>query len=320
MNNMDLEATEDWAVMEAFYATPQDVKKEETVPQHNDCCLECNSTMYANKEGMGCPDCGFFINSIISDKPEWRGGPGNDGEAPKQMSRVGAPSTGFLFSNQLGTRITEKYPGFRTRLGKLQLRSINSKDRCLFHAYKHFNKANYIHGVPLVIVDRAKFIYKGISEKILTRGDKRKGVMGNCLLQSFQENNVPRTTKEVATMFGIEVKDITRMRNIFFENVGEIIKTAKAEDLSTRVILGFNFDLKLRMKVLKRTGKHLEIVKKSKRLSGKTPSGIMAATIWSVLNPIGVPLNEEDVAKACGVSTPTMVKLFHLIEDLFGKQ
>ena len=308
---------DDWACMEAHFQMPQ----AEKVQQNVELCINCdNERMTISKEGYVCETCGYMEMGRISEEAEWRNGPSTDGSAPKQSSRCGAPVTNQLFSNQLGTMVKDKYPGFRSRLSKLHLRSINSKDRCLFHAYKHFQKANLEHGVPSTIVDRAKFIYKGISEKTLTRGDKRKGIMGNCLLQAFQENGVPRTTKEIAGMFEIEVKDITRMRNTFFEYAGEIIKTAKAEDLMTRVILGFNFDLKLRVKALKYAGRHLDIVKKSKRLSGKTPSGIMAAALWSVMKKLNVPLSEEDVAKASGVSTPTMVKLYHLVEDLFQKQ
>jgi transcription initiation factor TFIIIB Brf1 subunit/transcription initiation factor TFIIB len=314
------DAMNDWAVMEAHFSTPQVTKNTISDAEDQGLCIECNKSMFTCREGMVCTSCGYSETNIVSENAEWTSGPSLNGEKTKNASRVGAPGNSDLFSNQLGTIIKDKYPGYRSKLSKRNLRNINSKDRCLFHAYKHFDKAQYVHRLPSTIVDRAKYIYKGISEKTLTRGDKRKGIMGNCLLQSLQENKVPRTTREVASMFDIEVKDITRMRNTFFEHAGEIIKTAKAEDMSSGVILGFNFDLKLRMKVLKRTGKHLEIVKKSKRLSGKTPSGIMAATIWTVLKPLDVDLSEEDVAKSCGVSTPTMVKLFHLIQDLFEKQ
>ena len=305
-----------WAIMNAHF-NPASVQKTEKKLQNPDQCEICDGNFVTSKEGLVCEGCGHCIMNVISEQPEWRNGPSTDGSAPKQSSRCGAPVTNQLFSNQLGTMVKDKYPGFRSRLSKLHLRSINSKDRCLFHAYKHFNRAQQEFGVPSAIVDRAKYIYKQISEKILTRGDKRKGIMGNCLLRALEENNVPRTTKEIAKMFKIEVKDITRMRNTFYENAGEIIKTAKAEDLTTRVILSFNFELKLRMKVLRKVGRNLEIVKKSKRLSGKTPSGIMAAVLWSVIKPLNIDLIEEDVAKASGVSTPTMVKLFHLIEDLF---
>ena len=304
---------DEWAVMEQHFCPP----KQPEPPRDLTKCMDCKIELTLDKEGYICSQCGYATVGMISTAAEWRSGPSTDGSAPKQASRCGAPGSNGLYSDQLGTLIRGKYPGFRTKLGKLHLRSINSKDRCLFHAYKHFEAAQREHGVPSSIVNRAKIIYKGISEKTLTRGDKRKGLMGNCLLQSFTENNVPRTTKEVAAMFKIDVKDITRMRNVFFEFAGEIVKTATSEDLMSRTILGFNFDLKLRMKALKYAGRHLDIVKKSKRLSGKTPSGIMAAVLWSVMKKLEVPLCEEDVARASGVSTPTMVKLFHLIQDLF---
>ena len=270
---IEQDAIDDWAVMENHYSEPQVTNTTISIKNNNELCMECNERMFLNREGMVCTSCGFAQTNVISEDAEWRSGPSMNGEKTKQTSRVGAPNSNGLFSNQLGTIIKDKYPGYRSRLSKRNLRNINSKDRCLFHAYKHFNQAQYVHRLPSSIVDRAKYIYKGISEKTLTRGDKRKGIMGNCILQSLQENNVPRTTKEVASMFDIDVKDITRMRNTFFEYAGEIIKTAKAEDMASGVILGFNFDLKLRMKVLRRTGNHLEIVKKSKRLSGENTVG-----------------------------------------------
>ena len=313
----ELTATQEWDILFDHFIPP--TEDSHPLPP-SDACEFCNIEFSVQKEGMVCTSCGLIKVNHLSDAPEWRGGPSEDGSKPKQSSRCGAPQNSVLFSNQLGTMIKDKYPGFRSRLSKLQLRTINPKDRCLFHAYKHFSPATLQYGVPSLIVDRAKFIYKGISENKLTRGHKRKGIMGNCLLHALQENNVPRTTKEVAMMFGIEVRDITRMRNTFYEVAGEIIQTAKPDDLMSRVIMGFDFELRLRIKVLKRAGKHLEIVKKSKRLSGKTPAGIMAAVLWSVIKPLNLPLCEEAVAKASNVSKPTMVKLYHAIENLFVKQ
>ena len=310
-------ATQEWDILFNHFTPPTKDPQPLVSPIS---CEFCNIELILQKEGMVCSTCGYMKINHLSDAPEWRGGPSEDGSKPKQSSRCGAPQNSVLFSNQLGTMIKDKYPGFRSRLSKLQLRTINPKDRCLFHAYKHFTPANLQYGVPSTIVNRAKFIYKGISENKLTRGDKRKGIMGNCLLHALQENKVPRTTKEVAVMFGIEVRDITRMRTTFYDIAGEIIKTAKPDDLMSRVIMSFEFDLRLRIKIIKRAGKHLEIVKKSKRLSGKTPSGIMAAVLWSVIKPLNLPLCEEAVAKASNVSKPTMVKLYHAIEDLFEKQ
>ena len=317
----ELTATQEWDTL--FDHFLPSTKEDPTLlpPPPADVCDFCNIKLNTTKEGLLCSTCGLIKINHLSDAPEWRGGPSEDGSKPKQSSRCGAPQNSQLFSNQLGTMIRDKYPGFRSRLSKLQLRMINPKDRCLFHAYKHFTPAHLQYGVPSSIVDRAKFIYKGISEHKLTRGDKRKGIMGNCLLHALQENNVPRTTKEVATMFGIDVRDITRMRNTFYEVAGEIIQTAKPDDLMTRVILSFNFELRLRIKVLRRAGKHLEIVKKSKRLSGKDASRDYGRrTCGRSLNRLNLPLCEEAVAKASNVSKPTMVKLYHAIEDLFEKQ
>ena len=310
-------ATQEWDILFNHFTPP--IKDPQPLVSPTNCEF-CNIELSLQKDGMVCSTCGYMKINNLNEAPEWRGGPSEDGSKPKQSSRCGAPQNSVLFSNQLGTMIKDKYPGFRSRLSKLQLRTINPKDRCLFHAYKHFTPANLQYGVPSTIVNRAKFIYKGISENKLTRGDKRKGIMGNCLLHALQENKVPRTTKEVAVMFGIDVRDITRMRTTFYDIAGEIIKTAKPDDLMSRVIMSFEFELRLRIKIIKRAGKHLEIVKKSKRLSGKTPSGIMAAVLWSVIKPLDLPLCEEAVAKASNVSKPTMVKLYHAIEDLFVKQ
>ena len=124
------DATDDWAVF-AMPSVPQECKKRTTMMEHfglkipnqpppaierkdTNACIECNEQMVICREGLTCVNCGWTETNLISEQAEWTSGPSSNGEAPKQSSRVGAPSNNNgLFSNQLGTMVKSKYPGYR---------------------------------------------------------------------------------------------------------------------------------------------------------------------------------------------------------------
>ena len=305
---------EQFQMMENHFNPPE--LKKTVVPITHDnpyICEFCNVQRYSNREGLSCPDCGHTTTNILSSAAEWRSGPSQNGEAVKMSSRVGAPHND-LYNNQMCTLMKQK-GRFPSKLQRMNMRGLNSKDRCLFHAYKRFNDAQFKYQLGVTYINRAKLMYKEISEKILTRGDKRKGIMANCLLQSLKEHGILRTTSDIAEMFEIKVKDVTRTRKMFIDNVGKIIQTARPEDLMNKYITRLQLELKMKIKIIRRVNKNLEIVQKSKRLSGKTPSGIAACVIWASIKKYEIS-SEEQLAAICDVSTPTLVKLYLLIQDL----
>ena len=100
------------------------------------------------------------------------------------------------------------------RMAKINFHmSMNHKDRSLFHAYRDIDEA--CHTLPDSVLKDAKMMYRKFNDGKLT--------VVRCVLESKQTvfythvrlAQHPRTTKEIADMFGIQSKDVSRTTQIF---------------------------------------------------------------------------------------------------------
>jgi transcription initiation factor TFIIB len=76
----------------------------------------------------------------------------------------------------------------------------------------------------------------------LTRGAVRLGIKANCVLYACRLAQNPRTTKEIADMFGIQSKDVSRTTQIFKDNIMGITEknyVTKGFDVMQRLLNSF---------------------------------------------------------------------------------
>jgi len=278
----------------------------------------CGGTRALNDDGlMTCASCGRTDESFISDEPEWRGGPGDDGAA--DPSRVGAPTdlTHFSESWNTGTIIHVKRSQSYAlkRMARINFHmSMNHKDRSLFHSYAEMDRIGRdVLGLPASVMSSAKTKYKQFSESVLTRGAVRTGVKANCIFQACKEAGISRTTQEIAAAFEIPVRDLARTTETFLEqNPDTKVVVTTAADIIPRF---FN-EVKgvpeaergrTRMKLIARC-KELE---DHPGLQGRTPKAIAATVMFMMLKPWNV--TKADLARTCEVSVPTITKLEAII-------
>lgn len=163
-----------------------------------------------------CKYCFRAERRYIDRRIEWR----NFDSETSDRARVGS-SENFLFplrQQSGGTTITKKnsesqqmycarrYQSWKTfsygdkRLAKL----FNSLD----HRAREMN-------LPLIVVDRSKVLLKLLSEAPGFRNYNQEGIVAASVFNSFRRENVPRTLKEVSSMFFIsENKLNTGLRKI----------------------------------------------------------------------------------------------------------
>src|SRR6056300_110668 len=232
-----------------------DKKDEIKLVVNNHVCTECDGVKVITPEGFPvCSSCGLVEDRFIDDSPEWTSGVSEDGKV-NDPSRCGNPNSNpELFSQSWGkgtvmaTTSSSKYE--LKRMAKINFHmSMNHKDRSLFHAYKDIDEA--CHTLPESILKDAKMMYKKFNEEKLTRGAVRLGIKANCVLYACRLSKVPRTTKEIAYMFGIQSKDISRTTQIFKENILGATKknyVTKAFDVMQRLLNSFSVTREERLK------------------------------------------------------------------------
>jgi transcription initiation factor TFIIIB Brf1 subunit/transcription initiation factor TFIIB len=281
--------------------------------------LYTNGSRVANEDGLPtCVSCGHSDMAYISDEPEWNGGANDEGADP---SRVGAPVNTTLFSASWGSGTIMSVQSSGTyankRLARINFHtSMNHKDRALHHAYEGLDRVGRIVlGLPDSVMLQAKIMYRKFSESVLTRGAIRNGIKANCIMRACQDAHVARTTHEIAAAFNIPARDISRTADIFRETIPTVeTTTTKSSDLVSRIFSQVTVPDDMRGRIRQRTIRMCEQVECHPSLMGKTPKGVTAAVLYTVLSDYGQ--TKESIAAMCDVSLPTLVKLENIVKKI----
>jgi transcription initiation factor TFIIB len=278
-----------WSEIDALLPPKQDEKLVNT-----NFCRECSGVKVMSPEGLPvCSECGLVDDNFIDDTPEWTSGITDDGNWGK----------GTIISTQGYSSYENK------RMAKINFHmSMNHRDRSLFHAYRDIDEA--CHTLPDCVLKDAKIMYKRFNEEKLTRGAVRLGIKANCVLYACRLAKHPRTTKEIADMFGIQSKDISRTTQMFKDNIlGETKKNyvTKAFDVMQRLLNSFDVTKEERLRCIKLCGQTEDCVD----LMSKTPNSVASAIIYIV---IGHKITKSDMCNRCSVSVPTLNKIENIVK------
>jgi transcription initiation factor TFIIB len=289
-------------------------KETEEKPVNRNFCRECSGVKVISPEGLPtCSECGLVEDNFVDDTAEWTSGVTDDGRV-NDPSRCGNPNANpELFSQNWGkgtiisTQRSSTYEN--KRMAKINFHmSMNHKDRSLFHAYRDIDEA--CHTLPEVVLRDAKMMYRKFNDEKLTRGAVRLGIKANCVLYACRLAQHPRTTKEIADMFGIQSKDISRTTQIFKDTIMGMTEknyVTKAHDVMQRLLNSFDITRDQRL----RCNKMCNATEDCVDLMSKTPNSIASAIIYIVLSPDATKAN---VCEKCSVSVPTLNKIENIIK------
>ena len=289
-------------------------KENEEKPANINVCRECSGIKLFSKEGLPtCSECGLVDSYFIDDTAEWTSGVTDDGKV-NDPSRCGNPNAnpelfsqnwgkGTIISTQRGSTYENK------RMAKINFHmSMNHKDRSLFHAYKDIDEA--CHTLPEVVLKEAKMLYRKFNDEKLTRGAVRLGIKANCVLYACRLAQHPRTTKEIADMFGVQSKDISRTTQMFKDTIMGVTEknyVTKAFDVMQRLLNSFNVNREQRLRCIKLCHLKEDCV----NLMSKTPNSVASAIIYMVLSP---NVTKLEMCDKCSVSVPTLNKIEVIIK------
>lgn len=287
-------------------------------------CVECCGVKVISPEGLPtCSTCGLIEDSYIDQSPEWTSGLAEDGRVSDPSRCIQPNANPDLYSASWGkstvmstsARKVSRYEN--RRLSRINLHmSMNHKDRTLYHAYKEIDEFCGLH-LPENILSDSKRFYKFFTEHKLTRGGVRKGVKANCVLLSCKYHSFPRSAEEIATMFHIDIKDVTRTAQLVRDVLkGGEVKTeattssssaTKPRDVMQRLLNSFNSTKEERYACNKLCGELEDCVE----LMSKTPKSVASTCIYVTLKD---KLTKAQVCEACGLSVPTMNKIEIIIK------
>ena len=293
-------------------------------------CKDCN--IPAITHGLStweCPKCGSIVDELIDTTAEWRMYP--DGGKGDNSVRCSVIVNNLLPQSSKGTIILS---GNNSNYNQRRTQKVHSwsamtyKERCLNNIFQDISLRS-LNGCILGNVTKlAHEYYKTVSELYVARGVMRKGLIAACLFMACKKQGVPRTCQEIAEIFQISDKWVTRGNKKFTElwNLAGKEHISYKDDCQSMDYLA-RFCSKLGEKsgkLLKKAQEVSILCKEHSILNQNTPVSIAAASIYmaTILLDMETDYPRAEIAKIAKTSQVTIGKCYKELqknEKMFDK-
>ncbi len=176
-------------------------------------CPDCATDKWItiDEEEVSCTACGNHLGYLIDNSAEYRWF-GSEDRSP-DPTRVGNPLNPLLPESSLGTRILAR-PGdskVMRRIRQYHLWNIMPyRERTLWTVFEMLQVRASNAGISNAIVEETKQLYAQVSPLCICRGQQKDALLAACLYESLKRHDTPRRPAEIAEIFQIDVKLITR--------------------------------------------------------------------------------------------------------------
>jgi transcription initiation factor TFIIB len=284
-------------------------------------CISCKSDKMVIDDSLGyhiCEDCGV-VNEIHVDKNTIF----NKDIDDKSNSSYGCPTNFFFPKSALGTKI--KCKGYN-RISALQKQGqMPYKEKSLMEElYKIQDKCKQ-YNITQTVIDTAKILYKKVNDSKHTKGNRkgksrimrcinRRSMIAACVFYACKLQNEPRSPKEIADIYSLEIKHVNRGYRKFIDyiNVEELFNQFTSSK-STDFIKRFASKLDMNEQHIKIA---IDISNNINRLdlaSTHEPPSVAAGCLLLVVNIYNLTINKKQISDVFGISDVTISKTYRRI-------
>ena len=278
-------------------------------------CKECSSQNVENINGsLVCSDCGTIFESLLDYNAEWRFY-GSDDSKYSDPTRCGLPTNSLLPQSSIGSTISFKY---NESYDMKKIRNYHSwhampyKERSLHNVFDSIQVRAINSGLPACIIEEAKILYKQIAETKISRGANRKGIIASCIYKACSIQGCPRSTKEIADIFKIDTKNMTKgcknFDTIMNSNKKPCVSVSGSK--SVDFIRRFCSYLNLGNNVYNICLYVCEEAEKNNIVSKCIPPSVASGSIFLVCSLLNINISKKDISQACKISEVTISKCY----------
>jgi transcription initiation factor TFIIB len=292
-------------------------------------CERCESNLAFSDEGfLTCTNskCGIIYKDLVDQSAEWRyyGADDNQNSDP---TRCGMPINPLLEESSYGCKVLCNGPmsyEMRKIRRYTEWMSMPYKEKSRYDEFQIITTMAQNAGIPKMIIDNAIVYHKKISEYELTfRGDNRDGIIAASIYIACRINNYPRTAKEIATIFHLDVTSATQgcknaqtILNVLEKDMDNKDKTSfcktKPEDFIERYCSKLNINSEL-TKLCQFIAIKIE---KKDLMPENTPHSIAAGIIYFIAEICKLNVSKRDVKNISEISEVTINKCFKKLEKM----
>lgn len=216
----------------------------------------------------------------------------------------------------MSTMIVSNRHNFMKRLH--QQMSMDYVERARYHVFEAIAKvAGDIGHLPHNVIEQAKFYYKTLSERKLSRGDVRKGLIACCIFHACKEMNVPRSLKEISAITSVPTSVLNRTNKMFIKLMHDVsgLEATECRHLISRFCNQLQLQKAHENKVVRYALKIDHAIQEMGLLDCKTPSAVSAGIIVYSADILGVELLKCRVSSLVNVSVVTINKITKAISE-----
>jgi transcription initiation factor TFIIB len=290
-------------------------------------CDQCMSSLAFSDEGfLTCTNnkCGIIYKDIIDQGAEWRyyGADDNQGGDP---TRCGMPINPLLKESSYGCKIL---CGGNTSYEMRKIRRYTEwqampyKEKSQYDEFQFISTMAHNAGLSKMIIDDAIRYHKKISEYYLTfRGDNRESILAGSIYVSCRINNMPRTPKEIATIFHLNAtnatkgcKNVQQIINIIEKDLVKEEKTVFSKTTSSDFIERYCSKLNIGTELTKLCQFISIKIERVGLMPENTPHSIAAGIVFFVIQLCNLNSTKRDVKHVSDISEVTISKCHKKIE------
>jgi len=290
-------------------------------------CEFCESSLAFSDEGfLTCTNnkCGIIYKDIVDHSAEWRYYGADDNQSG-DPTRCGMPINPYLQESSYGCKILYNAPmTYEMRKIKryTEWQSMPYKEKSQYDEFQIITTMANNAGIPKMIIDDAIRYHKKISEYKLTfRGDNRDGVIAASIYIACRINNLPRTAKEIAHIFHLDITSSTKgcknavaiinnleqdMENNEKTNLG----ITKPESFIERFCSKLNINTEL-TKLCKFIAMKIE---KENIMPENTPHSIAGGVVYFISQLCSLNVSKKEIRAVSEISEVTINKCFKKLE------
>jgi transcription initiation factor TFIIIB Brf1 subunit/transcription initiation factor TFIIB len=300
-------------------------------------CEECKTGEHilVDEDEVTCTACGTHLGYLIDSSAEYRWF-GSDDRSP-DPSRVGNPLNPLLPESSLGTRILTR-PGDNKAMRRIRQYHLWNimpyRERTLWSVFEGLQVRASNAGISMAIVEETKQLYAQVSPLCICRGLQKDALLAACLFESLKRHNTPRRPAEIAEIFQIDAKLITRGVKQFSGLLEEHLH-AEAKALPTTVIhekktetpsTSFKHYLEPAVYKLETPRSlHGAIIEFASKIGDTidelgicpetTPSSLAASALALTCEKFSLEKSNAEIARVCSISAATLQKCLKRIEE-----
>ncbi len=274
-------------------------------------CPDCGGKLLSDdiRGEVTCTQCGTVVDKNILDfGQEWRefnfdqsqnrrrsGTPSSFTKSDKGMTtEIGKTSDIYLLSSD------KRKQYFIMR--KWQRRISTPIERNIKFALTELRRVSAHLNLPNIITEESARLYRIAAENGLVRGRSMESVVAGATYIACKKYNVPRTLKEIADVFPLDIKDVGKTYRFICRQLGIKILPPNPLDYVHR----FANDLELPAQVQTKAIEIIMDAQNKEITSGKGPTGIAAAALYIASLIVDEKRTQREVADIAGVTEVTI--------------